>query len=313
MAWSAVVFSACVTLAVACSDDNSPTDQLKPGIGVWDTRAPLPTARQEMPSALLGGRSHAGWVRCARRDGRDARDLRRRGRRLDERPSMPEGRNHPGSPSLAGWYSSSADTSAGPASARGVCVQPTVPDVDVSRWDARTARRSVAVEYVGKDLRDRRREHERRRRDERGVQPVDRHVVHSRRCRRRASIRSRGHRRSDLRRWWARAGQPRHAGSIRAGHQHVAEARRHAYGAGRAAAAASGGKLYVFGGEAPGVFPHNEEFDPSTNTWRRVADMPTPRHGMGAVTVGNAIYVIGGGTQAGFGASAVNERYTPSK
>ena len=56
MAWSALVFSACVTLAVACSDDNSPTDQSQPGIGVWDTRAPLPTARQEMPSALLGGR-----------------------------------------------------------------------------------------------------------------------------------------------------------------------------------------------------------------------------------------------------------------
>jgi hypothetical protein len=42
-----------------------------------------------------------------------------------------------------------------------------------------------------------------------------------------------------------------------------------------------------------------------------MADMPTPRHGLGAVTVGNAIYLIGGGTQAGFGASATNERYTP--
>jgi len=29
--------------------------------------------------------------------------------------------------------------------------------------------------------------------------------------------------------------------------------------------------------------------------------------------VGNAIYVIGGGTQAGFGASTANERYTPPK
>jgi len=76
-------------------------------------------------------------------------------------------------------------------------------------------------------------------------------------------------------------------------------------------AAASGGKLYVFGGEAPGVFPHNEEYDPARNSWRRVADMPTPRHGLGAATVGKAIYVIGGGTQAGFGAAPTNERYTP--
>jgi len=76
-------------------------------------------------------------------------------------------------------------------------------------------------------------------------------------------------------------------------------------------AAASGGKLYVFGGEAPGGFPHNEEYDPARNSWRRVADMPTPRHGLGAATVGKAIYVIGGGTQAGFGAAPTNERYTP--
>jgi hypothetical protein len=32
---------------------------------------------------------------------------------------------------------------------------------------------------------------------------------------------------------------------------------------------------------------------------------------MGAVTVGGAIYVIGGGIQAGFGASTANERFTP--
>jgi hypothetical protein len=32
---------------------------------------------------------------------------------------------------------------------------------------------------------------------------------------------------------------------------------------------------------------------------------------MGAVTVGAAIYVIGGGFRAGFGASAANEAFTP--
>ena len=76
------------------------------------------------------------------------------------------------------------------------------------------------------------------------------------------------------------------------------------------AAAALGSKLYVFGGENPGVFAHTEEYDPVQKTWRRVADMPTPRHGMGAVTVGNAIHVIGGGSRAGFGASTAHEVFT---
>jgi N-acetylneuraminic acid mutarotase len=67
--------------------------------------------------------------------------------------------------------------------------------------------------------------------------------------------------------------------------------------------------LYVFGGENPGVFPHTEEYDPAQRTWRRVADMPTPRHGMGAVTVGDAIHVIGGGTRAGFGAATTHEMF----
>jgi N-acetylneuraminic acid mutarotase len=75
------------------------------------------------------------------------------------------------------------------------------------------------------------------------------------------------------------------------------------------AAAAMNGKLYVFGGENPGVFPHTEEFDPITRAWRRMRDMPTPRHGMGAVTVGDAIFVIGGGIVAGFGAATTNEAF----
>jgi N-acetylneuraminic acid mutarotase len=73
------------------------------------------------------------------------------------------------------------------------------------------------------------------------------------------------------------------------------------------AAAAMQDRLYVFGGEIPGVFPHTEEYDPATNAWRRLADMRTPRHGMGAVTIGTAIHVIGGATRAGFGATAAHE------
>ena len=70
-------------------------------------------------------------------------------------------------------------------------------------------------------------------------------------------------------------------------------------------------KLYVFGGEFPGVFFQNEEYDPATNTWRTLARMPTARHGMGAVSVGNRIFVIGGGPVAGFGVTSVNEAFMP--
>jgi hypothetical protein len=41
-----------------------------------------------------------------------------------------------------------------------------------------------------------------------------------------------------------------------------------------------------------------------------MADMPTPRHGLGAVTANGVIYVIGGGIRAGFGVSAANEAFT---
>ncbi len=50
--------------------------------------------------------------------------------------------------------------------------------------------------------------------------------------------------------------------------------------------------------------------DAATNAWRRARDMPTPRHGMGAVTIGGTIYVIGGGSVAGFGASRANEAFS---
>jgi hypothetical protein len=46
-------------------------------------------------------------------------------------------------------------------------------------------------------------------------------------------------------------------------------------------------------------------YDPATNTWRRMRDMPTPRHGMGAVTVGSFIYV---GRRRSVGASGPRAR-----
>jgi hypothetical protein len=82
------------------------------------------------------------------------------------------------------------------------------------------------------------------------------------------------------------------------------------------AAAALHGKLYVFGGEwfdqgESGVFAEVEEYDPVSNTWRTLAPMPVPRHGMGAAAVGDSIFVIGGGPVAGYGVSSVNALFMP--
>jgi N-acetylneuraminic acid mutarotase len=76
------------------------------------------------------------------------------------------------------------------------------------------------------------------------------------------------------------------------------------------------GCVYVFGGEGnaarpDGVFPQNEVYDPRTDRWETMAPMPTPRHGIGAVAVGDRIFVPGGATLQGFGATAAHEVYTP--
>jgi N-acetylneuraminic acid mutarotase len=65
------------------------------------------------------------------------------------------------------------------------------------------------------------------------------------------------------------------------------------------------GTLYLIGGEGSGpVLNKVHAYDSTSNAWRRVPDLPEGRHGMGAVTVGNSIYVPGGGFQNGLGPSA---------
>lgn len=78
------------------------------------------------------------------------------------------------------------------------------------------------------------------------------------------------------------------------------------------AAATLNGRVYVFGGEIPGVYEENEEFNFITNQWRQVKPMPTPRHGIGAATVGDTIYIIGGARVQGLDQSSVNEGYVNS-
>lgn len=62
--------------------------------------------------------------------------------------------------------------------------------------------------------------------------------------------------------------------------------------------------------KAPTAYGENEAYNPANDQWERYAPMLTPRHGMGAVVIGDAIYVAGGGPQMGGGVkSAINEEF----
>jgi len=76
---------------------------------------------------------------------------------------------------------------------------------------------------------------------------------------------------------------------------------------------AMGGESGQFvGGQLTGqVHGQMESYDPVADTWQSHAPMPTPRHGMGAVTIGEFIYVAGGGPIVGGGVkTAVHEAFT---
>lgn len=83
------------------------------------------------------------------------------------------------------------------------------------------------------------------------------------------------------------------------------------------AAASIDGKLYAFGGEyfSPepgGVFAEAWAYDPVSDAWTQLPDMPNPRHGLGAVTSGGDIHVIGGALGVGGrNTSALVEIFTP--
>lgn len=78
----------------------------------------------------------------------------------------------------------------------------------------------------------------------------------------------------------------------------------------RAYHAAAG--TYVFGGvNESGVLGSVERFHSRDDSWEELASMPTARHGMGAVAVDDAIYVIGGSTSTGNNVTGANEVFTP--
>ncbi len=77
-------------------------------------------------------------------------------------------------------------------------------------------------------------------------------------------------------------------------------------------AAALGGRIFVFGGEAPaGTFDEVEAYEPETDRWTAWKPMPTGRHGLGAAPAGGRIYVISRGPRPGGSYSAQNEVFTP--
>ena len=68
-------------------------------------------------------------------------------------------------------------------------------------------------------------------------------------------------------------------------------------------------RLHVFGGEgnpdaASGVFSNAEAYDPGSDAWTVLPDMPVPRHGYGAAVLDDRLYLPGGATRQSFGAVA---------
>lgn len=84
---------------------------------------------------------------------------------------------------------------------------------------------------------------------------------------------------------------------------------------GIAGAVGSDGRVYIFGGEGnpndpSGVWPQVEAYDPMTDMWEQLDDMPDPRHGMGAAAIGDTIYIPGGGEVQSLGAVNRHDAYT---
>ena len=75
-------------------------------------------------------------------------------------------------------------------------------------------------------------------------------------------------------------------------------------------------QILVMGGEKDpqsetGTFKENEAYDPTTDSWRALVPLPTPRHGFGAAVFDGAVYTPGGApTNGGGQQSDFNEVFT---
>ena len=75
----------------------------------------------------------------------------------------------------------------------------------------------------------------------------------------------------------------------------------------------SGGRIVSVGGEEPaGTIASVYAYDLATRRWARLADLPTPRHGLGVVALGGRVYAVGGGPQPGLYVSDANESIAPA-
>jgi N-acetylneuraminic acid mutarotase len=101
--------------------------------------------------------------------------------------------------------------------------------------------------------------------------------------------------------WQERAPLP----TPRSGHGLVVHRGRH-YAMGGEFGVGSGGQFVQ-----SRVFGQMESYDPASDSWQSHAPMPTPRHAVAAVAIGDWIYVAGGGAVLGGGVqSAVHEAFT---
>jgi Kelch motif protein len=59
-------------------------------------------------------------------------------------------------------------------------------------------------------------------------------------------------------------------------------------------------RIHAIGGEErAGVFANHEAYDARTNAWTTLAPLPEGRHGTGAATIGNRLYIPAGGPLPG--------------
>ena len=75
------------------------------------------------------------------------------------------------------------------------------------------------------------------------------------------------------------------------------------------------GLFHVWGGEGPGgMFPDHDYYNPQTNTWTSLPNMPIPVHGVvGSAFVDGLIWATGGGTGiGGSSGSTLNQVYRPA-
>ena len=73
-----------------------------------------------------------------------------------------------------------------------------------------------------------------------------------------------------------------------------------------------GGRAQVIGGEATGsggAFSANEEYDPATDTWRRLRSMTTARHGLAGGVIDGVVHAVGGGPTSGLTFTNAHETF----